>query len=187
MTRSDQKSEPITAVYTEWGDIFVTTAEHSVFCLHKLDLQTKLHALYEQKLFSVALTLAHNNNLYYGSIVEIHKLSGFWHALRSRYGDYLYQQGNFSDAVVECCWGVGVRRRYEKTIGVIEPSYVIRKFLDAKQLPNLTEYLEALHKQGLANSEHTTLLINCYSKLNKQEKLKEFVYADKDSNRLDTR
>ena len=78
-------------MYTEWGDIFVTTAEHSVFCLHKLDLQTKLHALYEQKLFSVALTLAHNNNLYYGSIVEIHKLSGFWHALRSSYGDYLYQ------------------------------------------------------------------------------------------------
>ena len=69
------KSETITDVYTEWGDIFITTAEHSVFCYHKLDLQTKLHTLYEQKLFSVALTLAHNNNLYYGSIVEIHKLS----------------------------------------------------------------------------------------------------------------
>ena len=54
-------------------------------------------------------------------------------------------------------------------------------------MPQLAEYLEALHEQGLANSEHTTLLINCYSKLNKQEKLKEFVYADKDSNRLDTR
>lgn len=82
---------------------------------------------------------------------------------------------------------MGVRCRYVHTIGFVEPSYVIRKFLDAQRMPQLAEYLEALHEQGLANSEHTTLLINCYSKLNKQEKLKEFVYADKDSNRLDTR
>ena len=50
-----------------------------------------------------------------------------------RYGDYLYEQGEYDDAVKE----------YVKTIGVIEPSYVIRRFLDAHRLPNLTEYLEA--------------------------------------------
>ena len=69
---------------------------------------------------------------------------------------------------------------------MIEPSYVIRKFLDAQRMPQLAEYLEALHKQGLANSEHTTLLINCYSKLNKQEKLKEFVYSDEDGDGFDS-
>lgn len=107
--------------------------------------------------------------------------------MRRRYGDYLYDQDENEKAIKECWCGVGVRCRYVHTIGFVEPSYVIRKFLDAQRMPQLAEYLEALHEQGLANSEHTTLLINCYSKLNKQEKLKEFVYADKDSNRLDAR
>ena len=64
---------------------------------------------------------------------------------------------------------------YIKTIGIVEPSYVIRKFLDWHQLPNLTDYLEAVHVQGLATSEHTTLLLKCYARMHKQEKLREFV------------
>lgn len=36
-------------------------------------------------------------------------------------------------------------------------------------------YLQALHKQGLATEDHTTLLLNCYTKLNNTEKLKEFI------------
>ncbi len=52
-----------------------------------------------------------------------------------------------------------------KTIGHLEPSYVIRKFLDASKIHHLTEYLQALHSQGLANEDHTTLLLNCYTKL----------------------
>lgn len=85
-----------------------------------------------------------------------------------RYGDYLYSQGNYDEAIAE----------YIKTIGVFEPSYVIRKFLDAQRLPCLTTYLEALHNQGLANTQHTTLLINCYCKMHQRDKLKEFIYTD---------
>lgn len=61
---------------------------------------------------------------------------------------------------------------------MFEPSYVIRKFLDAQRLPCLTVYLEALHNQGLANTQHTTLLINCYCKMHQRDKLKEFIYND---------
>ncbi len=68
--------------------------------------------------------------------------------------------------------------RYERTIGYIEPSYVIRKFLDATRMPQLASYLEALHERNLANSEHTTLLINCYTKLKEKEKLHRFIYSE---------
>ena len=68
--------------------------------------------------------------------------------------------------------------RYIHTIGFVEPSYVIRKFLDATRMPQLAMYLEALHQLGLANSEHTTLLINCYTKLKEKEKLHDFIYSD---------
>lgn len=37
--------------------------------------------------------------------------------------------------------------QYVATIGHLEPSYVIRKFLDAQRIHNLTSYLEQLHEQ----------------------------------------
>lgn len=72
---SDGALEAAIDSFSEWGDIFILTRHHSVFCYHRLDLQSKLKVLYDHKLFELALTVAHSNDLYYGSIVEIHKLS----------------------------------------------------------------------------------------------------------------
>lgn len=69
------------------------------------------------------------------------------------------------------------------TIGKLEPSYVIRKFLDAQRIHNLTAYLQALHRQSLANADHTTLLLNCYTKLKDSSKLEEFIKVSRLSTR----
>jgi hypothetical protein len=53
-----------------------------------------------------------------------------------QYGDHLYEKGDHSGAIDQ----------YEKTIGTLEPSYVIRKFLDAQKIHSLTAYLQALHR-----------------------------------------
>ncbi|CAF1539337.1 unnamed protein product, partial [Didymodactylos carnosus] len=37
-------------------------------------------------------------------------------------------------------------------------------FLDSQHIDHLTRYLEALHHEKLANVDHTTLLLNCYTK-----------------------
>ncbi|CAG2195608.1 unnamed protein product [Mytilus edulis] len=68
--------------------------------------------------------------------------------------------------------------QYIKTIGKLEASYVIRKFLDAQRIHNLTKYLQALHKAQQATEEHTTLLLNCYTKLKDVNKLDEFIMLD---------
>jgi hypothetical protein len=65
--------------------------------------------------------------------------------------------------------------QYIKTIGRLEPSYVIKKFLDAQRIHNLTLYLQKLHEAGLANANHTTLLLNCYTKLKDVDKLNKFI------------
>jgi hypothetical protein len=65
--------------------------------------------------------------------------------------------------------------QYIKTIGRLEPSYVIKKFLDAQRIHNLTLYLQKLHEAGVANANHTTLLLNCYTKLKDLQKLDEFI------------
>lgn len=53
--------------------------------------------------------------------------------------------------------------------------YARVKFLDAQRIHNLTSYLEALHTGGLANSAHTSLLINCYTKLKDTDRLDAFI------------
>jgi hypothetical protein len=38
--------------------------------------------------------------------------------------------------------------KYKNTIGYLNPSYVIQKFLDVQRLENLTDYLETLSRQS---------------------------------------
>ena len=69
----------------------------------------------------------------------------------------------------------GAIDQYEKTIGCLEPSYVIRKYLDTQKIHNLTAYLQALHRKGEATEDHTTLLLNCYTKLKDNKNLDAFI------------
>ncbi len=81
------------------------------------------------------------------------------------YGDHLYAKGEFRDAAVQ----------YAKTVRRLEPAYVIRRFLDAQRIQELTSYLTALHDAGIANQDHTTLLLNCYTKLKDVGNLDQFI------------
>ena len=58
--------------------------------------------------------------------------------IQRRYGDHLYAKHDYDAAMTQ----------YVATIGHMEPSYVIRKFLDAQRIHNLTSYLEELHVQA---------------------------------------
>jgi len=51
------------------------------------------------------------------------------------------------------------------------------RFLDAQRIHALTSYLEALHSRGLAGADHTTLLLNCYTKLRDVAKLDTFIHG----------
>lgn len=43
---------------------------------------------------------------------------------------------------------------------------------------NLTSYLEALHSSGAATADHTTLLLNCYTKTRDNDKLRSFIRGE---------
>lgn len=88
-----------------------------------------------------------------------------------------HSHSNKSDQIqyVRFDWLVFSHVFLHSTIGKLEPSYVIRKFLDAQRIHNLTAYLQALHRKSLANADHTTLLLNCYTKLKDSSKLEEFI------------
>ena len=52
------------------------------------------------------------------------------------------------------------------------------QFLDAQRIHNLTTYLQELHSRGLANPDHTTLLLNCYTKTGDRTRLDTFIKAE---------
>ena len=59
--------------------------------------------------------------------------------IHRRAGDALYGKHDFGAAMAEYC----------ATAGALEPSYVIRRFLDAQRIHNLAAYLETLHDKVL--------------------------------------
>lgn len=162
------KTEFVYSIISQWGSLFVITRTKTVFILQEKDLPTKLRSLYEKHQYDIALDVAVRSGMDVNGVLNIHRMSAPSGVLTHRYGDYLYDEDENEKAIEE----------YKQTIGFIEPSYVIKKFLDAQRMPQLATYLEALHMRGLANSEHTTLLINCYTKLKEKEKLHQFIYSD---------
>ncbi|XP_066993542.2 vacuolar protein sorting-associated protein 11 homolog [Anabrus simplex] len=145
----------VQAVLTEWGSFYVLNGDSKLYHLQEKDLQSKLGLLFKKNLYDVAIRIAKSQQYDTEGLIDIFR----------QYGDHLYAKGDHNAAI----------EQYIKTIGKLEPSYVIRKFLDSQYIDKLTTYLQALHKQGLATGDHTTLLLNCYTKLNNTEKLKEFI------------
>jgi vacuolar protein sorting-associated protein 11 len=158
--------EEIRHVVCEFGAIFVVSSVGCVYRLTEKDTTSKLEILFRKNLYSIAISLAFSSNYDINSIMDIFRM----------YGDHLYEKGDFD----------GSLRQYVRTIGHVEPSYVIRRFLDAQRIHNLTAYLEALHEKAFANAEHTTLLLNCYTKLKDVKKLDKFIQLDElvDANKL---
>ena len=80
-------------------------------------------------------------------------------ALYRRYAEHLYRKGDFLSSMDQ----------YILTIGSLESSHVIFRFLDAPKIPLVVKYLEALRAQGLSSTVHDELLRTCYLKLNDPE------------------
>ncbi|KAI9312216.1 hypothetical protein BX666DRAFT_1866701 [Dichotomocladium elegans] len=145
----------IRGVFCEWNSVWIVGTDGKVYYLNEKDTPTKLEILFKLNLYMLAINLAHSQKYDDASIAEIFK----------KYADHLYMKGDYDGAV----------EQYIRTIGQLEPSYVIRKFLDAQRIYNLTSYLQELHSHGLANADHTTLLLNCYTKLKDVSRLDYFL------------
>ena len=158
--------KPIKAITSEWGTLFaIMENDNSIFQLTEKDIQTKLDLLFKKNFYDVAIKIAKSNQYDSYGLVDIFR----------QYGDHLYSKADYSGAI----------ENYIKTIGQLEPSYVIRRFLDAHRIHDLTAYLRELHKTKNANEDHTILLLNCYTKLKDEERLDNFIFKKDKREALD--
>lgn len=142
----------------EWGHIILVMSDKSAMCIGEKDMESKLDILFKKNLYPVAINIVQSQQADAAATAEV---------LR-KYGDHLYSKQEYDEAMAQ----------YIHTIGHLEPSYVIQKFLDAQRIYNLTNYLEKLHEKGLASKDHTTLLLNCYTKLKDVDKLNLFIKCE---------
>lgn len=155
IAHSDKISGEVNKVLSVWGDIFLVTVDGKVYRYHERTFQQKLDLIYQRDLYLVAISLA-----------QKYKVDPVQQSvIFRRHGDYLYSKGDYDTAM----------QQYLRAIDNTEPSQIIRKFLDNQHIRNLIEYLEALHEESKATSDHTTLLLNCYAKLKDTEKLDAFI------------
>jgi hypothetical protein len=97
------------------------------------------------------------------------------------HADTLYTQKKEYDQALE---------QYINTIGYLNPSYVIQRYIEVQQLPNLIKYLEKLietptvssssniqnvNTLGDYNKDYTALLLNCYVKMKQNDKISELI------------
>lgn len=110
------------AVLYEWGSFFIIDKDFKVYHLDEKDLQSKLSLLFKKNLYDVAIRIAKSQQYHLDGLVDIFK----------QYGDHLHDKRDHAGAI----------EQYTKTIGKLEPSYVIRKFVDSQHLEKLIIYLQ---------------------------------------------
>lgn len=76
------------------------------------------------------------------------------------------------------CNPVTLYARYYTNISLDYGSLTGAQFLDAQRIHNLVTYLQELHSLGVANSDHTTLLLNTYTKLKDATRLDSFIKTE---------
>ena len=103
----------------------VFTSGGSLVTLTEKETAEKVNLLVQKNLYSAAIFVAYTDPSYETEDITL---------LYRRHAEYLYRKGEYSGAI----------EQYINTIGSLEPSHVIFRYLDAPKIPLLVKYLEKL-------------------------------------------
>jgi len=140
-------------------------ASGSAFALRERDTPAKVALLVQRGLFPNALELLGLEEAAAAEPEARRATAAARADVRRRFGEHLYAKRDFDGALAQ----------FVATIGSVPPSLVIRLFLEARRLPAVISYLEALHAAQHAAPEHTTLLLHCYAAEKETAKLDAFL------------
>lgn len=129
--------------------VILTSGGNIVTLTEKLT-EEKIDLLVQKNLYSAAIVVAYADPSYEAANIT---------DLYCQHAEYLYRKGDFSGSMEQYC----------HTIGSLESSHVIFRFLDAPKIPLLVKYLEKLRALHIATAVHNELLRTCYLKLNDTE------------------
>ena len=151
--------ESVQKVFRDVGasTAYVLTSSGSLIRYTEKTTANKLDVLMKRALYPQAIILAAEEQCDPSEIMKLYKM----------YADHLYEEGDFWSAVEQYC----------NTIGYVQSSYVVRKFLEPRRMPQLIMYLRRLVDKGVATKDHVTMLFTTLIKVAEREpgKLNEFL------------
>ena len=141
----------------------VLTSGGSIVTLTEKVTPDKIELLTQKNLYGAAISLAFSDPQFYcpEDIVGLYR----------RYAEHLYRKGDFSAAMDQ----------YILTIGSLESSHVIFRYLDAPKISLAVKYLKALREAGLASTVHDELLRTCYLKLGDVDAASKIILTNNDA------
>ena len=122
MNSSLSPQDKVNLVLHDGGTAYIITSSWSLIRFREKDTASKLDVLMRKSLYPLAISLAAEEQSDLAEIMKIYKM----------YGDHLYKKNEFDSAITQYCY----------TIGYVQPSYVVRKFLEPTRIPKLITYLE---------------------------------------------
>ncbi|ANB11170.1 tethering complex subunit PEP5 [Sugiyamaella lignohabitans] len=152
---TEQMAAGIKFIFTQWDKLHVLGSDGILYVFKEKDIDTRLAILKTNNLYDIAIELSTKMDLERNKILRLER----------EYADFLYKGDQSAEAL----------EHYITSIELGQTSEVILKYRDSQKIDYLTRYLEALHSEGVATKQHTTLLFNSYAKLNNLEKLTQFV------------
>ncbi|RQX74789.1 putative vacuolar protein sorting 11 carboxy-terminal protein [Toxoplasma gondii CAST] len=126
-----------------------------LFELREKGIGDRLNILLRKRLFDWAADIVIQEGQPKSTLQEVYRV----------HADWLYEKRALDKAL----------RMYIKTIGALEPSYVIEKFLHCQRLWLLALYLLHLHRCGRASQQHTLLFFKCAAKLKDENLFSAFL------------
>ncbi len=121
------------SVFVFQHQIILTDGYKQLTRLQEQSMSTKLEALFKKNFYQLAVSLARSNGVDEAGIADIY----------AKYGDYLYLKGDFDGSVAQ----------YVKTLGHLQPSYVIRK-VGGRSLRYLTAVLTESDSSSLTHNAY---------------------------------
>ena len=141
----------------------VLTSGGSIVTLTEKVTPDKVDLLTQKNLYGAAISMAFSDPQFY----RPEDIT----ALYRRYAEHLYRKGDFGAAMDQ----------YILTIGSLESSHVIFRYLDSPKISLAVKYLEALRSAGLASPVHDELLRTCYLKLGDMESASKIILTSSSS------
>lgn len=154
------------------NNVLLLSMDGVLYKLHEKPINQQLETILQRELFSIALNLANQNNLDDPTILRIYRL----------YGDHLYGKGDYDGAIdkyIHCLllFSKETNRQIDADDDNMDDFIinVIMGFKQVSNVQNMTKFLAELHRLGLADSDHVTLLVCCYCKLRMPTEIDNFI------------
>lgn len=154
------------------NNVFLLSTDGVLYKLHEKPINQQLEAILQRELFSIALNLASQNGLDEQTLLRIYRL----------FGDHLYGKGDYDgsiDKYIQCL--LLYSKEASKGDDADEDNLddfiisVVMGFKQVSNIQNMTSFLTELHRLGLADSDHVTLLVCCYCKLKMTKEIDQFI------------